>query len=295
MNAVQLIVLAAIWGASFLFLRMGAPDFGVVPLIALRVGIAAILLLPVMRTAAARAEFRNNVGALFVVGITNSALPFCLLTYAALYVSAGVDSILNATTPLWTAVIGFLWFGAPLKRMQVVGLLTGFAGVVVLAWDAVGAGGEDALIAVASAVLGALSYGFAANYSRRKLSGVRPFVSAFGSQALAAIVLAPAAFVLWPHTPIHTINWVAVVLLGVLCTAIAYLLYFALIRNAGAQYAASVTFLIPVFGVVWGAVFLHETITPQAGLGCLVILLGTALATGKFSGLPRALGLGKQN
>ncbi len=295
MNAIQLIVLAAIWGASFLFLRMGAPDFGAVPLIALRVGIATILLLPVMRSAGARAEFRNNIGPLFVVGITISALPFCLFTYAALYVSAGVDSILNATTPLWTAVIGFIWFGMPLKRIQVAGLLTGFAGVVILAWDAVGAGGKGALVAVASAVLGALSYGFSANYSKRKLGGVRPFVSAFGSQVMATVVLAPAALALWPSTPIHAINWIAVILLGSLCTAIAYLLYFSLIRNAGAQYAASVTFLIPVFGVLWGAVFLRESVTPQEALGCVVILLGTALAGGKFSGLPRALGLQKQH
>ncbi|MGU7783553.1 DMT family transporter [Burkholderia sp. PU8-34] len=295
MNAIQLISLAAIWGASFLFMRMGAPAFGVIPLIALRVGIATVLLLPVLRNAAARTEFRTHVGPLFVVGIMNSALPFCLLTYAALYVSAGVDSILNATTPMWTAIVAFLWLGSPLKRAQVAGLLVGFAGVVLLAWDAIGAGSNGALGAVAAAVLATLSYGFAANYSKRKLAGVRPFVSAFGSQLFAALVLAPAAAVYWPGTPIHAIDWLAVALLGGLCTAVAYILYFGLIRNAGAQYAASVTFLIPIFGVVWGAIFLHERITVQASLGCIVILLGTALAAGKITGLPGALRMKRQS
>ena len=275
-----------IWGASFLFMRMGAPDFGVVPLIALRVSIAALLLLPVLRNAGARDEFRQHAGPLFVVGVTNSALPFCLLTYAALYLTAGVDSILNATTPLWTAVVAFFWLNTPLRRLQVVGLLTGFAGVMILARDAIGVGGKGTMGAVAAAILATLSYGFAANYSRRKLGDVRPFVSAFGSQLFAALVLPPGAVIFWPHTPIHPANWVAVILLGALCTAVAYLLYFSLIRNAGPQYAASVTFLIPIFGVVWGAIFLREDLTRLTGIGCCVILLGTAFATGKIKGLP---------
>ncbi|WP_431823796.1 DMT family transporter [Burkholderia sp. F1] len=285
MNVIQLIALAAIWGASFLFMRMGAPAFGVIPLIALRVGIATVLLLPVLRNTDARAEFRAHLGPLFIVGVTNSALPFCLLTYAALYVSAGVDSIFNATTPMWTAIIAFLWLSSPLKRAQIMGLLVGFGGVVILAWDAIGTGSKGAGGAIVAAILATLSYGFAANYSKRRLAGARPFVSAFGSQLFAAIVLAPAAFLYWPHTPIQTLDWVAVVLLGALCTAVAYILYFGLIRNAGAQFAASVTFLIPVFGVVWGAIILHEKITAQALVGCVVILCGTALATGKINGL----------
>ncbi|MBM2767777.1 DMT family transporter [Burkholderia anthina] len=285
MNALQLVTLAAIWGASFLFMRMGAPSFGAVPLIALRVAIAAVLLLPVLRSADARREFRAHAAALFVVGIANSALPFCLLTYAALFVSAGTDSILNATTPLWTALVAYAWLRAPLTKPQAIGLAVGFAGVVVLAGSAIGAGTPGAPRAIAAAMLATLSYGFAAHYSKRKLANVRPFVSAFGSQLFAAIVLVPLAVPIWPHAPVPASAWIAVVLLGAICTAVAYLLYFGLIRNAGAQYAASVTFLIPIFGVVWGAIFLHETITVQTIVGCAIILLGTALATGKIKGL----------
>ena len=282
MNAIQLVTLAAIWGASFLFMRMGAPAFGVVPLIAVRVGIAALLLLPALRRSDARVEFKEHAWPLFVVGVTNSALPFCLLTYAALYVTAGVDSILNATTPMWTALLAFLWLHIPLKRAQVAGLLIGFAGVVILAWDAIGEGGNGTSGAVGAAILATLSYGFSANYSKRRLGAVRPLVSAFGSQLFAAVVLVPGAIFFWPHAPIDLTNWTAVVLLGTLCTAVAYILYFGLIRNAGAQYAASVTLLIPVFGVLWGALFLHESVSPRAGLGCVVILAGIALTTRKF-------------
>ncbi|NTX43486.1 DMT family transporter [Burkholderia cepacia] len=288
MNALQLVTLAAIWGASFLFMRMGAPEFGVVPLIALRVAIAAVLLSPVLRNAQARQEFRSHVVPLFVVGIANSALPFCLLTYAALFVTAGTDSILNATTPLWTAIVAFAWLRTPLTKPQAIGLALGFAGVVVLAGSVVGAGTPGAPRAIAAAMLATLSYGFAAHYSKRKLANVRPFVSAFGSQLFAAVALVPLALPMWPHGPVHASAWIAVVLLGAICTAVAYLLYFGLIRNAGAQYAASVTFLIPIFGVVWGAIFLHETITVQTVAGCAIILLGTALATGKLKGFASA-------
>ncbi|PCE33162.1 DMT family transporter [Burkholderia ubonensis] len=284
MNTLQLLVLAAIWGASFLFMRMGAPQFGVVPLIALRVGIATVLLLPVLRSPDARKEFKSHVVPLFVVGIVNSAIPFCLLTYAALYLSAGTDSILNATTPLWTAIVAYCWLRVPLTRLQAVGLGLGFLGVIVLAGVEIGAGTGGVFGAVAAAMLATLSYGFAGNYSKRKLAGVRPFVSAFGSQLFATLALAPFALARWPSSPIQPSAWLAVGLLGAVCTGLAYILYFGLIRNAGAQYAASVTFLIPIFGVVWGAIFLRETIAVQAVAGCVIILFGTALATGKIKG-----------
>ncbi|RQS66897.1 DMT family transporter [Burkholderia sp. Bp8963] len=294
MNALQLVILAAIWGASFLFMRMGAPEFGVVPLIALRVAIAAVLLSPVLRNADARREFRSHLVPLFVVGIANSALPFCLLTYAALFVTAGTDSILNATTPLWTAIVAYLWLRMPLTKPQAIGLAVGFVGVVVLAGAEVGGGTAGATGAIAAAMVATLSYGFAAHYSKRKLANVRPFVSAFGSQLFAALALAPLALHMWPGSPVHASAWIAVVLLGAVCTAVAYLLYFGLIRNAGAQYAASVTFLIPIFGVVWGAIFLHETITAQTVAGCAIILLGTALATGKIKGFGAAVARGSR-
>ena len=285
MNFLELVLLAAIWGASFLFMRIAAPEYGPIPLMALRVGIAMLVMLPVLRSPAARQQLRTHRWPLFVVGVTNSAVPFCLLAYAALSVNAGMDSVLNATTPLWAALIAAAGFQVALGRQQIFGLLTGFAGVVVLVWDSLGAGSAGVPLAIAAALLAALFYGFAVNYSKRRLAGVKPQVVAFGSQCFAALVLWPLAATCWPRHAIGASIWACVVALGVLCTAVAYLLFFRLIERAGSTYAASVTFLIPVFGVVWGAALLGETVTPSMLAGCLIVLVGTVIASGRFSGM----------
>lgn len=285
MNALELCLLAAIWGASFLFMRLGAAEIGPVPLIALRVTIAAILLLPVLRSREAREQFRSHLGPLFIIGVTNSALPFCLLAYATLYVTAGVDSILNATTPMWAAAIAYFWLGIPVRRIQRAGLFIGFVGVVVLTWGAIGSGVAGSMGAILAALTATISYGFAVNYSKQSLVGVKPFVSAFGTQLFAALVLAPLAYVYWPMHQVPMPTWYSVLALGALCTAVAYVLFFRLIANAGAPYAASVTFLIPVFGVIWGVIFLHESLTVWTIVGCSIVLFGTALASGRITSI----------
>ncbi|WP_407854510.1 DMT family transporter [Burkholderia gladioli] len=283
MNVIELLALAAIWGASFLFVRVAAPELGPIPLIALRVTIAALLLAPVLRSASARSQFRSKVWPLFVVGVTNSAVPFCLLAYSTLYVNAGVDSILNATTPLWAALIAAAGFRGSMRLVQAVGLLLGLAGVVVLAWDTFIGGGSALPLAIGAALLATLFYGFAVNYSKRHLAGVNPFVVAFGSQVSASIVLVPLALFFWPKQPVAPSTWACVAALGVVCTGFAYVLFFRLVERVGATYAASVTFLIPIFGMIWGATFLGEAITPVMIVGCAIVLFGTALASGKLS------------
>lgn len=285
MNLIELCLLAAIWGASFLFLRIAAPEFGPLALIALRVGIAALVLAPVLRSALARRQLRAKAWPLLVVGISNSAIPFGLFAYSTLYVNAGLDSILNATTPIWTALIAAIWFQTGLGRRQIAGLLLGLAGVVLLVWDTLGAGIPGVPLAIAAALLATVCYGFAVNYSKRHLAGIQPLVVAFGSQFFAAIVLLPAALPFWPRQAIAASTWMCVAALGVVCTGLAYILYFRLIERVGAAYAASVTFLIPVFGLIWGALFLGEKVTPAMLAGCAVVLLGTALASGKLENL----------
>ena len=283
MNLLELCLLAAIWGASFLFLRIAAPEFGPLALIALRVGIAALVLAPVLRSALARSQLRAKAWPLLVVGISNSALPFGLFAYSTLYLNAGLDSILNATTPIWTALIAAACFRVGLGRQQLAGLLLGLAGVVLLVWDSVGAGIAGVPLAIAAALLAAVCYGFAVNYSKRHLAGIQPLVVAFGSQLFATIVLLPLALPFWPRHAIAVSTWACVAALGVICTGFAYILYFRLIARAGATYAASVTFLIPLFGLIWGALFLGEKLTPTMLAGCAVVLLGTALASGKLA------------
>ncbi len=281
MNLAELLLLAAIWGASFLFMRVAVPELGPVALIALRVGIAAILLAPVLRSAAARRQCRARAWPLFVVGVTNSAIPFSLFAYSTLVLHAGLDSILNATTPLWAALIMAVGYKVTLGRQQVMGLLLGFVGVLVLVWGTLDTGGAGVSGAMLAALLATLFYGFAVNYSKRHLAGVQPLVIAFGSQAFAALVLLPGAWVLWPRHAVTPLAWACTAALGIVCTGFAYVLYFRLIARAGAAYAASVTLLIPIFGVLWGALFLGEPITPSMLAGGVIVLLGITLSSAR--------------
>jgi len=283
MNLLELFLLAAIWGASFLFMRVATPELGAIVLIALRVGIATLVLVPVLRSAEARAQFRSKLRPLFVVSVTNSAIPFCLLAYSTLYVNAGMDSILNATTPLWTALVAVTLYRTAMNRQQTLGLLFGLIGTVVLVWDTLDSGVKGVPIAIAAALVATLCYGFAVNYSKRNLAGIHPFVAAFGSQFFATLILLPLALILWPRHPVATSTWACVAALGIVCTGFAYILYFRLIEHVGASYTASVTFVIPIFGVLWGALFLGERVTPTTVAGGIIIIFGTALTGGKLS------------
>lgn len=276
----ELFGLAALWGASFLFVRMGAAEFGPVVLAALRVTGAALCLLPLL---AMRNEFgvlRRHWRAIFVVGITNSALPFLLFAYAALSITAGLSAIFNAASPLFGALIAWLWLKDKLTPPRIAGLVIGFAGVLWLAWDKAsfkpGGSGWATLACIAAALL----YGLSASLTKRHLSGVAPMAVAAGSQLGAALVLALPAALWWPSAAPSGQAWLTAALLAVLCTGVAYVLYFRLIAHIGPANAIAVTFLIPAFAVLWGWMFLGEGLSASMVFGCAVILVGTGLATG---------------
>lgn len=257
------------------------------PLILVRVGVACLVLLPVMLQATARQQVRKNWWSLLIVGATNSALPFCLFAWSTLYLNAGMDSILNATTPLWGALIAYLWLKTPLTRDQSLGMVLGVSGVVILAWPTVQHGQASTLPAMLAVLLATGSYGFSGHYSRRHLSEVSPYVNAWGSQFFATLLLVLPACWLWPQHAVSTRAWAAVLTLGLLCTGLAYVIFFRLIRARGAAFAISVTFLIPLFGVSWGALFLAEPVGFELVIGGLVILVGIAMTTGKLKLLPQ--------
>ena len=279
-DVLELIVLAALWGASFLFMRVAAPAFGPVALIAVRVGIAALVLLPVLALRGGLPKLRGRVWPVIVIGAINSALPFCLLAYAMLSVTAGLAAILNATSPLWGALVAHFWLKDRLDRGRVLGLALGFAGVAFLFWGRASFKPGGAGLAVAAALAATLSYGVAASYAKRRLAGVDPLAVAAGSQLAAALLLLAPAAALWPSRPVGPTAWGAVLGLGVACTAVAYVLYFRLIAHVGPARAIAVTFLIPPFAITWGALFLGETLTPRTIAGAAIVLAGTALATG---------------
>ena len=280
----ELLLLAALWGASFIFMRLGAGEFGAVALAFVRVALAAVVLLLWLRIHGSFAALRAHWRAITVVGVLNTAIPFTLFNFAALHINAGLSAIFNATSPLWAALVAWVWLSDKPSALRALGLGLGFAGVLWLGWDKAGfkpgAPITDATLAVAACLAGTLCYGTAIHYTKRRLTGVPPLAVAAGSQTAAAVALAAPALWLWPAQPPTPMAWLWAALLALLCTALAYLIYFRLIARLGPTRAISVTFVIPLFGVLWGAVFIGESVTPVMVAAGAVILLGTALAAG---------------
>ena len=276
----ELILLAAIWGASFLFMRIAAPEFGPVPTAFVRVAGASLLLMPLLTLREGMQDLRLHWRALLLVGLLNGALPFALFSFAALSINAGLSSILNATTPMWGALIAWAWFGQRLDGSRLAGLALGFAGVVLLAWDKASFKPGGSGFAILAVLVATCSYGVAANATKRFLSQASPLAVATGSQFGAALLLALPAATQQPAQWPSARAWWAVTLLALLCTSVAYILFFRLMKRVGPTNTISVTFLIPVFALLWGWLFLGETLNVAMALGCLVVLLGTGLAVG---------------
>lgn len=275
----RLLLLAAIWGASFLFLRLAVPSFGAIWTVEIRVALAAACLALFVRWRGEPLHFRQHWRHYLVIGLFNSALPFALFAYAAGSLGAGLLSILNSTSPLFAALIGALWLGQPIRPLALLGLLLGLAGVGVLAWDGL-QGDNGSWLPMLAAALAPSAYAFASVYSRHWGRGITPLATTQGSMIVAALLLlAPAAALPLPSDP-NPWAWGALLGLAVLCTAWAYLLYFQLVHEVGPLGALSVTFLIPVFGVLWGVLLLGEKLGGHLFLGGSLVLLGTALANG---------------
>ncbi|UTH75893.1 DMT family transporter [Chromobacterium sp. IIBBL 290-4] len=282
MNALKrefgwLVLLAAIWGGSFLFMRIAAPAFGPLPLIALRVGLAAAVLLPVLCWRGLLPTWRAHWRAVAVVGIFFTAFPFSLIAWAQLSLPAGMASVLNATTPLMTALWAWPLAGERLTSGRAAGLGLGLAGVAVLLL-AHGARFDLHAAAPVLAMLGATaSYGWAGHMARRWLPGMPPLVTSCGGLASAALLMLPLAWWTWPSAAIPVRAWLALGLLALLCTALAYLIFYRLINHLGATAASGVTYLVPVFGILWGALFLGEPVGWPMLLGAALILGGVLL------------------
>lgn len=278
------VLLAAIWGASFLFMRLGARELGAIPTAGLRVAIATLFLLPILLVRGHGPALRQHWKLTFVVGILNSAIPFVCFSYALLSISTGLSSILNATVPLFGAVIAWVWLKDRPNASRSLGLAVGFVGVALLAWDKASfkpdASGNATGWAVLACLLATLCYGLAASFTKRYMTGLPSLVSATGSQLGASIALIPLAWWFWPDHAVSLNAWLAVIALGVLCTGVAYILYFRIIERAGPARALSVTFAIPVFAVLYGVLLLGEVVTPWMVLCGLVIVAGTSLSTG---------------
>jgi len=276
-DVVDMLLLGGIWGGAFVLLRVASPEFGAVPLAAVRILVAAFTLLLFLRD---RSLLRAEPLRLLLLGLIASAIPFTLYAYAMLSITSGLAALLNATTPMFGALVAWLWLGERLSVARVVGIVIAFAGVLWLVNDALGTLGVGALGGVLAALLGAACYAVAASYTRRVFPTADPMALATGTVLGAFVAILPFAVATWPAAPISLRAWMAAIALGVVCTAIAYKIYFRLLRNVGAGRAVTVTFLFPPFGVLWGALVLAEPVTLSLLAGCAVVLVGTALAVG---------------
>ena len=278
-----LLGLAAMWGSSYLFMRLGAGEFGAIPLAGIRAAGAALVLLPLLLLYQGAAKMRTHWRGVALVGLANFALPYALFAWAAQRIPAGSSALFTAATPLFGAVIGWLWLRDRLNATRSAGLALGFAGVLWLVWDKLAAGSSGSFVAALACLLAACLYGFSASFTKRYLGEVPPLALSAGSQGAAALMLALPTAALWPASAPGAHAWMAVAMLAVACSAIPYVLFFRLIGRIGASRTIAVTFMIPAFGVLWGVLFLDELVTPAMVVGCAVILAGTALATGVLS------------
>ena len=281
----ELLLLSALWGGSFLFMRLAAPVLGPVWLIECRVLFAGLALLPLLiRSASIRSDhwsaIRDRIIPLFIVGCINSAFPYLCLAFASLSLPAGYTSIINATTPLFGTLVAAIWFQEKLTIPRLIGLFFGFTGVVILIGLQPMGMTPMTVGAIVAGILAAVMYAISAPYSKHQLAGMSPLVISTVSLLSAAVALMPLLpFTAPSQLPLPKIV-LAVVSLALFSTSLAYLLYFRLIQNVGASKALTVTYLVPVFSVLWGAVFLQEAITVAMVVGCCLILLGTAIANG---------------
>jgi drug/metabolite transporter (DMT)-like permease len=277
----ELILLGAIWGASFLFMRVAAPDFGPLALIFLRTFIAALALLPlVCFNGEHRIIFRHALLFLWLGAVT-VALPFTLFAYVTLHITAGTASILNATASMFSAVIAWVWLNERLNVWASAGVAVGFVGVFILSFGRAANHAGLHLPSVGAALVATSLYAYGSCFARKHLHAFRARTIAAGSQFGSALLLFPLAWYYWPAQMPGARSWLCSVLLGVFCTAFALIIYFDLIKKVGVARTVSVTYLIPVFGILWGALFLGEAIQFNMLAGGVLVLLGVAFTNKK--------------
>ena len=269
-----------------MFMRLGASEFGALPTAGIRVSIATLCLLPLMVARGQWPLLARHWKRILFLGMLNSGIPFACYAFALLSITTGLSSLLNATVPMFGALVAWVWLKDRPNGLKILGLLIGFIGVAMLAWGKASfkpdASGLSSGWAVVACLTACLCYGLAASFTKRYLGGVPSLVVATGSQIGASLGLSLPTLWLWPSEMPSVTAWLALLAVGVLCTGVAYVLYFRLIAKMGASASLTVTFLIPVFAVIYGVLFLGESVTPWMLICGVVILSGTALSLNLF-------------
>lgn len=280
LTALEFVSIAALWGGSFLFVRLAGPEFGAIPLIGLRTLIAALALVLVCYWRDEWCEIQKQWSKVWILGLTVTAAPFTLLAYTTLLTNAGFGAIVNSTVPFFTAVIARVWLKEKLTTWQAAGLAIGFLGVCLLVGGKASFDSTQKTEAVVIGLAATFLYGFSINYNKKFLAGVSPVVINTVSQISGTMMMFPLMVWKWPDAFPSSRAWMSAIALGVGSTSLAFVLFYRLVAKVGATRTAGVTFLVPVFGMVWGASLLDEKITLSTIAAAAVILLGTALSTG---------------
>ncbi len=271
------LLLASIWGSSFIFMRATAEVFGPIALIAIRIGVAALCLMLFLFTRERKKEFIKHWRTLAWIGITNSAIPFCFLAYASVYLTGGTVAILNAMTPIFAAWIAHLWLKDNMTRLQFLGLVISILGLTLLVWNKV-SWDVKTWWPILAGVIASFLYGISNNATKKYLSDVSTMTKTAGSLFFAALfMLILLPFFMPDFKTVSNVEWLYAIILGVVCTAIAYFIYFRLVQNIGPARTASVTFIIPIFSFLWGYLLLGEVVTARMWGAIIIILLGMSL------------------
>jgi len=281
-SLLELLVLAALWGGSFLLLRVTAPVFGPVFLIGIRVLMGLVVLLPILFFSGAYREFTANWRNIAILSLLNMCLPFCLIAYAAVSLGAGTVSILNATVPFFAAAFGYLLFRDRLSLVAIGGLVIGFSGVLVLMQGNNGVDSTIGLSAFLAGLLAASCYGFSTHLINRNLAGVSGMAITAGSLVFSSLYLSPILLLTVPEELPGPRIWAEVFILGTFCTGLPYLLFYRLVMRIGAYRTLTVTYLVPVFSIFYGVTLLGETVTAAMAGGSLLVLAGIAVTTGRL-------------
>ena len=292
-DIVRLLALSAVWGGSFIFMRVLAPVLGPILTADLRVLIAGIALVGYFAIIKFDLQWRDYWKQYLIIGAFNSAIPFLCFSFAALYIPASLSVILNSTSPFFAALFSAFWLGERLSALRVVGILVGAAGVTLVVRMGVMDGGPMVALSIIACVVATICYGFSATYAKKFNQGAKPKGIAAASQVFAGLLLLPFVPLSPSRGEISAMIVLGVVVFALLCSAVAYLLYYRLIEDLGPTRALTVAFLMPVFGMIWGKVILSEIISGSMIAGTAIILLGTSMVLKSGRRQPGAISVSK--
>ena len=279
-NWILLILLGAVWGSAFMFIKISADDFGPILLVNLRLLLAGALFLPFLLRKKYLAHFKSHFPGILILSIFSNAFPFTMFSYASLGATSNMLGILNGTTAFMTMVVAYFWLKESITPKQIFGIILGFLGILVLVNPA---NGSATIGASGFALVGALSYSFSGVYIQKYQLNANKFVLIGWAMLFGGLLLTPLSFFNLPDQMPDNNAIAALLWLGIVSTGIAYLGYIRLIEQIGAVRTSTVTYLLPVFSIIWGSIFLQEKITWIIFGGFIFVMIGMYFANNKTS------------